>query len=378
MNLPLSALLCLLTWALPCIGHAEEPLLRLPGSTNPDPAQIAFAKLPVLGGTPAVVCAFDPQWQFQLHNYLLFHDRKFWCMWSQGPQVEDLPTQHVRYATSDDGLHWSESKSLTGSPEEGRAYIARGFWLRDGELLALAAYYKGKGAFGVDKDLKLQAFAWDKTHAEWKPRGVVFNDAINNFAPEKISTGEWMTTRRDARFNVSMLVGGVQALDDWRSISIIDRLKSVHSTGFSPDEPVWWEQPDQRLIALFRDNGGSDRLFRSISTDHGLTWTAPEKTNYPNATSKLFSMVTSRGYRLLISNANIKAGRREMYVALSEDGLTFTRLARLDLPSPQPTTFQYPHAIEQGGYVYIAYSNRKNFIELFRVSLEDLDALRRS
>ena len=44
-----------------------------------------------------------------------------------------------RYATSKDGMTWSESKVLAGPPQEGYAYIARGFWPRDGELLGMAA-----------------------------------------------------------------------------------------------------------------------------------------------------------------------------------------------------------------------------------------------
>jgi predicted neuraminidase len=187
-----------------------------------------------------------------------------------------------------------------------------------------------------------------------------------------------MTTRRDARFNVSMLIGGVKALDDWRVVPVVDRLAAIKATQFSPDEPVWWEQPDQSLVGVFRDNGGSSRLFRAFSHDHGATWTVPEKTNFPNATSKLFSLQTSRGYRVLISNANPTAGRRELHLSISEDGLTFTRMARLDIPSPKVTTFQYPHVIEHDGSLFIAFSNQKRFTELLKVSLDDVDRLRRN
>lgn len=351
------------------------PLLSLPG-TDGDATKIDYARLPVLSGTHTVVCPFDEQWKFQLHNYLVHHDGKFWCMWSHGPEVEDLPTQHLRYATSVDGLKWSEAKTLSGLPAEGRAYIARGFWVRDGELLALAASYQGKGAFGVDKDLKLVAFVWDQAAAAWKPRGLVFENAINNFAPQKLATGEWMMTRRDPRFNVSMLIGGVKGLDQWRVVPVVDRLAAVRSSKFSPDEPVWWEQPDGLLVAAIRDNGGSGRLYRSVSRDHGLTWSAPEKTDYPNATSKLFTLRTGRGFRVLVSNANPALGRRELHLGVSDDGLTFTRLARLDIPSPKATTFQYPHVIEHDGQLFIAFSNKKNVTELLRVPLAAVEKLR--
>src|SRR5436190_10293425 len=99
-------------------------LLDLPGA-GIDPAKIDYTKLPVLKTEHAVVSAPDAAWGFRLHNYLLHHDGKFWCMWSHGPAVEDLPTQHVRYATSADGLTWSEAKVLIPAPKEPYAYIAR-------------------------------------------------------------------------------------------------------------------------------------------------------------------------------------------------------------------------------------------------------------
>ena len=354
--------------------RSEEPppMLDLPG-TGGDPARIDYAALPLLKGEHAVVCPYDEAWKFQLHNYLLHHDGKFWCMWSAGPVVEDLPTQHVRYATSDDGLHWSAPKNLSGMPAEGRAFIARDFWLRDGELLGLAASYRGHGAFGVDKDLKLVAFAWNQESGAWTEKGVLYQDAINNFSPQKVSTGEWMMTRRDARFNVTMLFGGVKALDDWRAVPVVDRLKALRGRKFSPDEPVCWEQPDGTLIAAIRDNGGSGRLFRSVSQDHGQSWSDPVMTNYPNATSKLFTLTTSRGFRVLVSNANPNIGRREMHLAVSRDGLSFTRLMRLDIPSPRATTFQYPHVIEHDGCLFIAFSNKKNVTEVLKVTLADVE-----
>src|SRR5687768_15450633 len=80
-----------------------RPMLDLPGTAG-DPAKIDYATLPLLAGRHSVVCPYDETWKFQLHNYLIHHEGKFWCMWSCGPVVEDVPTQHVRYATSEDGL----------------------------------------------------------------------------------------------------------------------------------------------------------------------------------------------------------------------------------------------------------------------------------
>jgi len=358
--------------------HAADPtapMLNLPG-TDGDPSKVKFPRLPLLKGTHAVVCPPDEQWKFQLHNYLLHHGGKFWCMWSAGPKIEDWPTQHVRFATSDDGLKWSEPKMLTREPDEGRGFYARDFWVRDGELLGLTSSFKGHGGFGPDRDMNLLAYVWDEPSNTWKEKGTVFKNAINNFAPQKLSTGDWITTRRDSGFNVSMLIGGTKSLGDWRAVPVVDKQAASASIGFSPDEPIFWEQPDGLLVAVFRDNGTSDRLFRAFSHDHGQTWSAPVKTEYPNAKSKLFSLLTSRGYRVLISNANTTMRRRELYLAISEDGLSFNRMARLDIPTTFNDSLAYPHAIEHDGQLWIAFSRNKSTTELFKVPLNELEKLR--
>jgi len=380
-----------------------EPLeiLNLPQSGT-DPEAIDFDALPKLTGEHAVINPVRrspgvtpddklemDRMRLNLHNYLAFHDGKFWCLWSDGPKIEDWPTQELKYATSEDGLTWSEAKSVTGRPDEPYAYIARGLWIRDGELLALAAHYRGKGAFGADKELQLQAFARDPLKDAWKLKGLVYDNAINNFPPQKLPTGDWILTRRDARFNVTILIGGRKALDDWEAFPVV-RVGEVK--GFRPDEPIFWVMPDRSLNALFRDNGGSHRLFHATSSDDGRTWTTPVLTNFPNSTSKIFSLPVSRGYRVMISNANPKRGRRQLHLSISEDGKHFTRMAQLDVPAPEaPAGFesiwkkfskgiaslQYPHVIEKDGYLWIALSRCKLQTEIFRVSLDDVDALRR-
>ncbi len=395
--------ICLASAALLILSHHAfaEPknILTLPGSGS-DPEAIDFDALPQLHGEHAVInqAQKSPDYKegeklelnrlrLQLHNYLAYHDGKFWCIWSDGPKIEDWPTQEIKYATSSDGLNWSEAKSLTGTPAEPYAFIARGLWIRDGELLALAAHYKGHGAFGTDKELQLQAYAWDKSSGKWVFKSKVYDNAINNFPPQKLPTGDWILTRRDSRFNVTILIGGKEKLDAWDAFPVV---KVGEVTGFRPDEPIFWLMPDQSLNALFRDNGGSQRLFHSNSTDNGKSWTTPQLTNFPNSTSKIFSLETSRGYRVMISNANPKLGRRQLHLSISEDGKNFTRMAQLIAPTPPVAdgidslwkkftqgigSLQYPHVIEKDGSLWIAFSRNKLQTEILRVSLDDVDTL---
>ena len=365
------------------------PMLNLPG-TGEDATKIDFGKLPVLEGRHAVVTRGEKPWLFRLHNYLAFHDGKYWCIWSNGPVVEDKPTQFVRYSTSEDGLVWSEAKDvMPSSPREGFRYIARGLWVRDGKLICIAAHDEALGPDGrthfFGKSLQLLAWEWQPGTQDWQPLGVMMEDAINNFPPQKMPNGEWGMLRRDHSMNVSMMFGGVTSALDWKAEPLVAR---VGPDGFRPEEPDWWTLPDGRLLGLFRDNSGSKRFYRAVSSDNGRTWSAPEKTNFPDATSKFFGMRTSRGYYVLVSNAN-PALRNPLCLSTSDDGVTFTRVAALPIPGNLETdvrpgtramayeSYQYPHAIEHDGQLLIAYSRRKTAIEVVRVSLAAVDELRK-
>ncbi|MEN8714485.1 MAG: exo-alpha-sialidase [Verrucomicrobiales bacterium] len=390
---------CIFAFAPLFAGAKPLAILHLPDSGT-DPEAINYDTLPKLEGEHSVIypVAKSPgftegeklemnRMRLQLHNYLLRHDDQFWCIWSDGPQIEDWPTQEIKYSTSPDGLNWATAKSLTGKPKDPHAFIARGLWIRDGQLLALAAHYKGKGAFGSDKELKLKAYRWDTASSAWKFESLIYDNAINNFPPQPLPNGDWIMTRRDARFNVTTLIGGKAALDEWSAYPVV---RTGEVKGFRPDEPIFWQMPDKTLNALFRDNGGSQRLFHSISRDEGKTWDTPQLTNFPNSTSKIYSIATSRGYRVMLSNANPKLGRRQLHLSISKDGKNFVRIAQLDVPAPEPrsgfesiwkkfskgiASLQYPHVIEHDNSLWIAFSRNKLQTEILKVSLDDVDEL---
>jgi hypothetical protein len=121
---------------------------------------------------------------------------------------------------------------------------------------------------------------------------------------------------------------------------------------------------------LIRDNGGSRRLMRTFSTDNGHTWSKIVQTNFPDATSKFFVHRTSRGYYVLVSNANPK-GRDPLTLAVSQDGIVFTRLFYLI----GGRHIDYPHVIEHDGHLLVTFSGAKQTMEVLKVSLDDLDAL---
>jgi sugar lactone lactonase YvrE len=356
------------------------PMLNLPG-TGEDPSLVLFTNLPVLNGAHALVSLGAAPWIFRLHNYLTFYEGKYWCMWSHGTAIEDKATQNVHYSTSVDGLNWSVDGEIVGPPAQPNfRYIARGFWVRNGQLLALASLDEAGPYFGPS--LQLLAFQWDSAGQNWNPLGVVYNDAINNFPPQQLATGEWAIVRRDHNLNESLLAGGLTSPLDWQAFDIVT---ANAAPPFLPEEPELWSLPDNRLLCVFRDSGGSKRLFVAVSTDNGRTWSMPQQSNFPDADSKFFGLRTSRGYYVLVSNAD-PDGRNPLCLSTSDDGITFTRMARLPVPvtaqggpfdaAGTSGTVQYPHVMEKDGQLLVAYSRSKTDIEVIKLSLDEVDRLR--
>lgn len=355
-------------------------MLRL-AEGQTDPATIDFAGLPRLPSRHAVVSDVrdrDGTWVHQ-HVYLARHAGRFWLMWSDGPGVRrpgvpagehrnlvpghDQADTRVSFATSRDGLRWSEPTDLSGPPrKEGFGWIARGFWQRDGELLALASHFQAPGYAGPG--LSLEAFRWTEQEGRWAALGTMLDDSLNNFPPKRLPGGSWMMSRRDGRRHVTVAVGGVQGFDQWTI-----RPLARYEGRYRPEEPYWYVLPDgATLVGLFRDNAGSKRLLRAFSRDDGRTWTPLVRTNFPDATSKFYALRTSRGFYVLVSNANPKQ-RDPMVLSVSRDGLAYTRMLYL----VGGRHVDYPHVIEHEGRLLIALSGAKQTAEVFVVELDEIE-----
>lgn len=390
------------------VGYAAEPPhptknpdspVMLRGSWVPsDPKTIDFDRLPrvasehvvvadvhadaVPGVMPRAAATLDmKRGGMSQHNYLTHHAGKFWIMWSEGPGIEDRVGQRVKFATSPDGLKWSKPQFLSPIPPDsgpdsphyatrttkGFRYIARGFWQRDGELLALASLDEAAGFFGPS--LELRAFRLRPGTETWDEAGVVFDDTINNFPPLKLRTGEWLMSRRTHDYRktgVHFLVGGVKGIEDWKSFPVFGS-----NAALKAEEPDWWILPDDNLMALFRDNAGGGLLYRSFSTDDGRTWSTPIQTNFPDATSKISGLRLGDGRYVLVSNANPKR-RDPLVLSVSDDGLVFTKMIYL----VGGRWIDYPHVMEHEGSLYVAFAGGKQSVEVLKIKLADLDAVR--
>lgn len=371
--------------------HPDSPVMLAGAWLPDDPHRLDFDALPrvpsehaivsdVHASTSSLQALNKKEGGVNQHNYLAHYDGRFWAMWSDGPGIEDRVGQRVKFATSTDGLKWSAPEFLTPEPphsgpdsphygtrtDKGFRYISRGFWKRDGELLALASLDEAAGFFGPS--LELHAFRFNKSGGAWEDAGVICKDAINNFPPLKLHTGDWMMSRRAHDYKttgVHFLVGGVKALDAWESFPVLGSASELKA-----EEPDWWILPDQSLAAVFRDNRRSGYLYRSFSTDDGRTWSKPLKINFPDATSKISGLRLSDGRYVLVSNPNPKR-RDPLTLSISPDGLVFTKMLYL----VGGRHIDYPHVMEHDGSLFVAFAGGKQTVEVLKVKLADVDAV---
>jgi hypothetical protein len=402
------------SWKAPVSSKTDSSAspIMLAGDWLPDdPHQIDYTKLPRVPAEHVIISDVREHAGTRVHQhaYLAHHDGRFWAMWSDGPggpragatpeqhrnivPAHDMPGTRNSFATSKDGLNWSKPADLTGPPRiKGYGWIARGLWKRDGELLALSSHFNAPGYAGLG--LSLEAFRWNG--AKWEAHGTVRDDSMNNFPPKRLPSGEWMMTRRDHQRQVSVMIGGTKAFDDWRinplaayrsdqlsvnsdqSEDSATSLNTDHRSLFTaaqgggrPEEPYWYILPDGKtIVGLIRDNGRSKFLLRTFSRDNGKTWSKMHRTNFPDATSKFFVHRTSRGYYVMVSNSNPRK-RDPLTLAISEDGLVFTRLFWLI----GGRHIDYPHIIEHDGQLLVAFSGAKQTMEVMKVSLDELERL---
>lgn len=117
---------------------------------------------------------------------------------------------------------------------------------------------------------------------------------------------------------------------------------------------------DSTLVAYLRDNGPPpQRMQRTESRDHGLTWTIAKDDILPNPGAG-FDMVTLNGGDWLIVFNDQEDGRYNLTAAISDDeGESWKWKKRIehDDVNEEPTSSHYPSVVsEEDGTVHVVYS----------------------
>ncbi len=372
----------------------STPWAELPKGTKHDPARLLAdpqllaspMDLPEAKGTTAMVYRSEPGgWQFNLHSFIAHHDGKFWAVWSSGRVDEDSSSQIIRSATSVDGLTWSEA-SLVASDPDGESgpwrWMASGLYVEGGRLLALGSLnQKNAPPGGPWSHARLVRFAWNGS--AWTEDRVVAENSVVYFPPLRVADRDFFVWRDSrAYFYTAWSPAGA------------DRWNVTRMPGPFPDyrlsETSAYVDPEGALHLIIRDQGYTRRLYHAVSFDAGSTWTIPVKTNYPDAMSKNMAGRLSNGWYYLISNPKAAGAndRDPLAITFSRDGWTFSQPLALRKNGPAlrhmgrakgAHSFQYSHAIEHDGKLWVIYATNKEDIEVtaYPISGFELEAIRK-
>lgn len=336
------------------------------------------------------------------HPYLAVYGGTFYAIYSCGFENEEDCGQWVMLSTSSDGLNWSEPAPLARPGDvgdENGVLTACGFYYADDGLIAYFSYYRYDPAAmngtkrpttdsaHLDTCLYAVKTTDGKTWSEPLSLGLAFTPNLSPFitvSGRLLFPGHTAYPYSDdpsglGPFTMTGIYG-----DTFDGETVIDDSASIHRV----KEARGWDNLLCEGSPIQLKNGTLKMLLRSQdgflwctdSTDNGLTWSEPYRTEFANDDSKFFFGKLPNGRYFYIGNPEPNGYRVPLCLYTSKDGLTYDRAYLIgDELYEQHFAglykggiYGYPYAVADGDYLYIIYSLHKEKIEVARVALKDI------
>jgi len=344
---------------------------------------------------------------FSHHAHIAHHRGAFLAFWSNHPTGEDGPGQRLLCSVSRDGRRWAKPfecfpplGAVRDPSENGRVLTANGWVIVDDTAYAISEVDDRKGKFSRD-DITLDPaestpqrpylgrYGWGRIARSVGADGQLgpLFWLVEN-PPEPVDGAPRLPDARDPRFRqVARKIR--DALSDPRNQPAWDfKDKSAWTRGDDGHllcEPTVFRRPDGVLVKLSRDRDreASLRLYVSLSTDGGESWTPAVRTDIPDSPSKSTSAKLSDGRILLIGNQvppSHRGLRDPLVISLSRDGKTFDWAAAIRHGAPEIRApgsakgrgFQYPSAILARDAVWVIYTIGKEDVAVSRIPIAEL------
>jgi predicted neuraminidase len=226
----------------------------------------------------------------------------------------------------DNGKTWSEPTELVKGDVGGRGPVKnKPILLSDGSWLAPASLESKTGEMEI-----------------WRA-----------FADRSVDRGKTWT--RSADFVVPTLKDGEQ---------------DPRFRGVGAIQPTFWESEPGNVHALVRT--GSGKVWRTDSTDGGLTWHPYQVTDLPNNNSGLDALRLSDGRVVLVYNPVGRdwGPRTPLDIAVSSDnGATWTRLAHLEDDPDEESEYSYPAIVKTRHGIAVCYTWNRERIRCWQIPI---------
>ncbi|WP_205827989.1 exo-alpha-sialidase [Microbulbifer sp. SH-1] len=311
---------------------------------------------------------------------------KLYLQWQSSKRDEDAADTSVLYASSRDGLHWSEPAVLEKARSD--ALVTTGGWWSTGDTLYAFLNVWPNDLQPRGGHVEVLASS-DGEH--WKNVGrPIFADGhpLDGIIEQdfhRSQRGRIVTAlhRQPGLRATPVYTDDASALSGWKVGAFTNH--SIEKAVSRELEPSSFRREDGALVMVFRDQQGSFRVLASLSWDNGETWSSAQPTNLPDSRAKQSAGNLPDGTAYLVNNPSGSKNREPLAITLSGDGEMFDqafllRAGGAQLADPRydglykRRGFSYPKSFVWKNHLYVAYGENKEDIVVTRVPLASLQA----
>ncbi len=377
----------------------EKVVERASNKVEPDTRAISTTYLPkreTVRLTPRRAMLYAPmaggEWAYSHHPYITSFKGKLYATWSNAPKDEDSRGQRIMLSVAERFDAWSTPRALVTPPASAGGLpvvmTAAGFYEHAGEL---AAYF---GQYDIDHTHTNLGYVTTVDGETWTPP-VYMNMPVNaNEGPRALQSGRVMMCG-----NISFLTtSDPAARTGWKMTG----LHLPQHPEFEDNPGTFWgvaknrgwsaalcegsfiQTADGVVRMMLRSTGAGfrGRLWSTLSSDEGLTWSDPVESEFPDNDHKFQfgRLKDGRYFYLGTPDPQPHTLRSPLILSLSSDGMVFSRhFLVADEPYVMANggrakfgEYGYAHAHEHGGELDIIVSRQKEAVEVLRVNISDL------
>ncbi len=347
---------------------------------NPLLSFLLFLCIAGCTATPETVTVYAPgedDDHYVNNAVLTYFKGQFYCMWQSSQTDEDAPDTHLVYSTSIDGRQWTAPRTLV--PSTDKHFSSAGGWMVCGDTLVafvnlLSDIQDGGAAYWTSS---ADGQRWSAIQAvqmeDGSPLDGILEQDIHVLPDGRLVGAAHFRPGLHAR---PIFSDDPSGRTGWHVGHIDMPDRGNQSQGI---EPSLYLRRDNALVMLFRDQASSFRKLASISSDRGVSWTAPALTDIPDARSKQCAGNLPDGRCFYVGNPTPAKDRTTLAIAWSDDGFVFSDPKPLRTPDDLPPQlypgkyktpgYSYPKALVLDGAVYVSYSENKERIAITRIPL---------
>ena len=319
------------------------------------------------------------------HSQLTKFKGSYFFAWSNGIINEEAGGQRILISSSRDGSEWSEPVSVAGDRnDESTAHNCLAIKAGEDKLYIIdkkedtTVDAKSPGMRRIESNSeRLSVYASDEGKS-W--------EKVFDFADDLRWVFEGVKLTADGHSMCIATLKNGPAFLRWPGTNFCDHpeiipVKQPEGAVFAYGEGSWYQTDEGTIVAFWRDEGQSCRLWVNYSTDGGRTFSEPALSDIPDSMSRVCAGRLQDGRFFLCNNAfPTLLNRMYLTLMLSDNGYVFNKVYLLiDDPTAQRVRgllktdgYQYPCCLVDDDRLMVGFSINKEDIECGIVDLKSL------